>query len=131
MVAYENFFRAVSSSTQAADGGGGVAFGEAASAFIEHERTMVVRGRRPGEGAVEQELARGAGDQIRAAHDFGDFHQRIIDRAGELVAGQVVFSPNEKVSEIDARDRALRTGGAIDEFDHLAIRNAKSPVAGG
>ena len=79
-------------------------------------------------GAVEQELAAGAGEQIGSAHDFRDSQVIVIDRAGELVAGQVVFSPDEEIPEIAAGDFCVQAECAIDEGNRFAIRDAKSPV---
>ena len=77
-----------------------IALCEADTLGVGHEWAVEKRGFNQAKSAVQQELAASAREKIRTAHDFGDSHVADIDRAGELVAGQVVFSPDEEVAEI-------------------------------
>ena len=120
--------RALSRSAKFPQAGCGISFGEPDTSCIGQKRT--VKKRRCGElqGGIEEELAKRGGDQIRAAHHLGDLHSGVIHRARELIARQVVFSPNEEVSEIDAGNLLLRTEAAVREADCLPVRNAKTPA---
>ncbi len=69
--------------------------------------------------------------EVRAAHDFGDLHRGVIDRAGELVAGQVVLSPDEEVAEIAPATCAPAAQRAVGEGYRLAVGHAKAPVHAG
>ena len=113
-----------------AEGEGVVAFGETLAAVVEHERGVVVGGGGVAEGADEEQLAKGALDEIGAADDFGDAEFGIVDGAGELVAGHVVFAPDEEVAEIAAGDGVLRAEAGVVEGDGLAVGDAEAPVDG-
>ena len=115
---------------EGAEGEGVVAFGEALAMVVEHERGVVVGGRGVAEGAEEEELAKGGADEIGAADDFGDAELGIVDGAGELVAGGVVFAPDEEVAEIAAGDGALGAAAGVGEKDFFAVGDAEAPVDG-
>jgi hypothetical protein len=86
-------------------------------------------GGRPTEGAVEEDLLEGAGDEIGAADDLGDFHPVVIDDGGQLVGGQAVLSPDEKIAEIAPRGCGLGALSAVEEGEGGGgIRDAKAPV---
>src|SRR6185503_14547866 len=104
-------------------------FGEADRAIVGHERTVIIFWDSFAERAEKQNLPEGGFDQIGAAHDFGDLHRRIIHGAGELVTGDVVFSPHEEVAEIAAGGGALWAETTVVENDFfLGVGHAKPPV---
>ena len=115
---------------EGAEGEGVVAFGEALAVVVEHERGVVVGGRGVAEGAEEEELAKGGADEIGAADDFGDAELGVVDGAGELVAGGVVFAPDEEVAEVAAGDGALGAAAGVGEKDFFAVGDAEAPVDG-
>jgi hypothetical protein len=73
-------------------------------------------------------LPGGGPEQVGAAHDFGDEHGGIIHDDRKLVGGAAVVAPDDKISEIAARDELLRPELAIDKADGFAIRNTKAPI---
>ncbi len=105
-----------------------VAFGEALAVFVVKQRTVVEGGLGFAEGAVEQELATGGGEEIGAADDFGDAHRRVIDGAGQLIAGEVVFAPHEEVAEIATGGFGVRAGASVEEGDVRALGNTEAPI---
>ena len=115
---------------EGAEGEGVVAFGEALAVVVEHERGVVVGGSGVAEGADEEQLAKGGADEIGAADDFGDAEFGVVDGAGELVAGGVVFAPDEEVAEVTAGDGALRAAAGVVEMDFFAVGDAEAPVDG-
>ena len=57
--------------------------------------------------AHQQPLARCRLQQIRAPYDFRDPHGRVVDHNRELVGGNIVAPPDEKIAKITARNVAL------------------------
>ena len=51
------------------------------------------------EGAIQEQLAKGGTEKIGASHHFCDFHRRVISHHRQLISGNVVFTPNDKVPE--------------------------------
>ena len=80
------------------------------------------------EGAIQEQLAAGGGQEIRAANDFSDLHFSVIHRAGELIAGKIVSSPDKEVSKIATSSLFMRAESFIVEADFLSVWNAKAPV---
>ena len=117
-------------STEGAEGEGVVAFGEALAVVVEHERGMVVGGGDMAEGADQEKLAKRRADEISAADDFGDAELGVVDGAGELVAGGVVFAPDEEVAEVAAGCGTLRAAAGVVEKDFFAVGDAEAPVGG-
>ena len=52
------------------------------------------------ERAIKQQLTRGRQQQIFAAHHFSDLHGGIVHHHGELVGGNVIVTPNDKISKV-------------------------------
>ncbi len=73
-------------------------------------------------------MAKGALDEVGAAHDFGDAEFEIVDDGGELVARGVVLAPDEEVAEGRAGDGGARPEGGVVERERLAVGDAKTPV---
>ena len=73
------------------------------------------RRRRQTKRAIEQNLACGGEQQIRAANDFGDLHGGVIDDDGELISGNVVLTPDDKIAEVFSSNELLRPKMAVDE----------------
>jgi hypothetical protein len=71
--------------------------------FILHERAVVIFGGRVFESFKEQELPERAAEKVSAAHDLGDAHECVVNNTCELVAGEVVFSPHQDVTEFLSR----------------------------
>jgi hypothetical protein len=64
--------------------------------------------RRPAERAEQQQLPKRTPHQVGAADDFRDAQLSVVDHGGELIAGHIVFSPDEEIAEIPPRHRVLR-----------------------
>ena len=79
------------------------------------------------ERAIQQDLPRGAHEQIRPTHDFRDLHLRIIHHARELISRNVIIAPDHEVAEIFARDKSLFAEIFIMKGDAFTIRNAETP----
>src|ERR1019366_7439706 len=78
--------------------------------------------------AHQQQLPRCRLQQIRAPYDFRDPQGRVVDHDRELVSGNIVTPPDEKIAEVTTCDVALPAEIQIREFNHLALGNAKPPV---
>lgn len=61
--------------------------GEARAFLVRHQRAVKERRRCQIQGAVEEDLASGGDEEIRAANNFGDAHGGVIYNAGELIGG--------------------------------------------
>ena len=105
-----------------------MALGQPAAIVVHHQAAMVPGGRLDAQRAKEQNLPRGRFQQVGAAHDFRDAHGRIVGHAGQLIAGNVVAPPDDKVAEVHAGHKALRTQVEVDELNRLAVGNAETPV---
>lgn len=116
--------------TERAEAEGVVAFREADAGFVEHKRGVVINRRGRTERAEEEELAKGGFHEVGAADDFGDAEIGVIDGAGELVAGDAVFSPNEKIAEVAAGGGDLRAERGVFEGERFTIGDAEAPVDG-
>ena len=125
------------------DAQGIVPFGQPRSSGVPHQFAMEIIGSGIGRIAMtaigvstisvtqrahQQQLPRRRLQQIRATYDFRDPHGRVVDHDRELVSGNIVAPPNEKIAKIAARDVALPAEIQIREFNHLALGNAEPPV---
>src|SRR5690606_17303929 len=72
--------------------------------IVCHQRTVNERGQRLPKGSQEQDLPKGRGDQVRAAHDLRDAHLSIIDRTRQLVARKIVLPPDQEIAEVTPAD---------------------------
>ena len=113
---------------EGAEGEGVVAFGEPLAGGVGDERAVKKCGSRNTEGAEEEELAERGFDEVGAADDLGDVEIGVVDGAGELVAGDVVFAPDEEVAEVAAGDGALRAEVEIVEDELFVVGDAEAPV---
>ncbi len=113
---------------EGAEGEGVVAFGEALAGVVGHERAVIKGGSRNAEGAEEEELAESGFDEVGAADDFGDVEIRVVDGGSKLVAGHVVFPPDEEIAEVAAGDGALRAEMVIVEDEFFVVGNTEAPV---
>jgi len=89
---------------------------------------VVESGRKPFQGAVEQQLPRGAEQQVRAAHNLGNSHRGVVHDAGQLVGGDFGVAPDDEVAEVSAGDELLRAEVLVHKEDHLAVGHAEAPV---
>lgn len=105
-----------------------MALGEALTVRVADEGNVKPRRRFPAEGAVEEELAGGAEEEVRPAHDFGNLHGVVVGDDGELIARHTITPPNEKITEVFSGNKVLRAEVPIDVLDRLAVRHAEAPV---
>ena len=105
-----------------------VAFSEADAGVIEHQRAVIKRRWLEFEGAVEEKLAGGGKQEVSAADDLGDLHGGIVRYHGELVGGNIIGPPDDKVAEVLAGDELLRAEMAVGKGDNFAIGHAESPT---
>src|SRR5690606_13022671 len=82
------------------------------------------------ECAEEKELAESGFDEVGTANDFGDLHRGVVDGAGELVTGDVVFAPDEEVAEVAAGGGVLFPEAGVGERNRFTVGHAKAPVDG-
>ena len=108
-----------------------MALGEAHSVLIPHQFAVIVPGYRQAQGSIQQNLAGGGFQQVGAADDFSDLHGGIIDYYGQLIGGDIIFSPDDEVAEIFAGHQLLRTQVQINERNFFSIGDAKTPVHSG
>ena len=79
------------------------------------------------QGAIEQQLAEGRAEQIGAAHHLGDPLGSVIDHDGELVGRNVVLSPDDEITKVEAGHGALQPSAQIEKLQHFVLGNAKAP----
>ena len=84
--------------------------------------------RRQPERAINQNLPRRADQQIRAAHDFGDPHRRIVHDARELICRNIVVPPDHKIAKILSGDKSLFATIFVREGNRFAVGNAETPT---
>ena len=104
--------------------------GEAHALIVHHQGAVIILGFRSTKRAEEQDLSEGGFDQISTADHFSDVHVCIVHCTRELVAGQIVFSPNKEISKIPAGHGALLAHVRIDKSYLTIVEYAKSPVGG-
>jgi hypothetical protein len=115
---------------EGADSEGVVAFGESEAVFVAEEMGVEVAGCREVEGALEEDLARGGFEEVGTTDYFGDLGVGVVDDAGQLVAGDIVATPDEEVAEVFASGEGLRTEVEVGEDDGFAFGDAEAVVAG-
>ena len=76
---------------------------------------------------AEQNLPRGADEQIRTAYDFADLHGCIVNDTDELVGGNIVRPPDHEIAEVLSGDERLRAKIVVGEGNGFAIGNAEAP----
>lgn len=115
---------------QCAQTQGVVPFGQPLALFIHHQCAMKKFRRRQFQRAVKQQLPRRAHQQIRASHDLGDLHHRVVHDAGQLIRRNFIPvppGPDHKVAEILARHKCLRAEMPVPERNRFAIGNTEAP----
>ena len=80
------------------------------------------------ERAVQQKLAKGGEKQVGSSYYFGDSHGGVIDGAGKLVTGLVVFSPDDKIAELTISRGGLLTKMSVNKSQSFLVRQVKAPV---
>ena len=105
-----------------------MAFGQADSLFVRHQRAVIELGRRHPERAIQQQLPGGGREQIGAAHHLGDPHRRVVHHDRKLVSRNAIVPPDDEIAEVLARDELLRPAMAVSERNPLAVRHAETPV---
>ena len=94
-----------------------VALGEATAVRTDHERNMEILRLRQAKGAMEDDLGRGRGEKVVAAHDLCDAHRGIIDHDSEGVAGAITARDRE-IPGIGGDILREGTGETIGEGDY-------------
>ena len=89
-------------------GEGLMRFRETSPGVVGEEWAVVEGGRGVSEGAPEQKLAEGAGDEVCAAHNFSNVKEQIIEGGRELIGGEAIFTPDQKVAKHFACNGLLR-----------------------
>ncbi len=108
-----------------------VAFREPDSIRVSQQFAVEIVGRLVSQSADQEQLPRCGLQEIGAAHDFRDSHGSVIDCYRELIRGNVIAPPNQKVAEIPPSQVAARSQMQVCKFDGLGIGNAKAPVRSG
>lgn len=108
-----------------------MALGEALTFVVQYEIAVVEGGNGKPKGTVEQDLASSGFEEIFAADDFGDGHFGVVDGDCELVRGDVVAAPDDKVAEVTASSEGLWAEMLVDESDSFAVWHAEAPVNAG
>lgn len=89
--------------------------GQPYSLLILHQRTMEILGLRVSQGSNQQQLARGALEQIGAAHYLGDLHCLIVGYNSQLIRRYVIAPPNQKIGEVFSGNELLFTKAQVME----------------
>ncbi len=105
-----------------------VPFGQPFAIFIQHQFAMKKFRQRQTQGAIKQNLPRGADQQIRAANNFGNFHCRIVHDARELIRGNVVVPPDNEIAKIFSGDKFLFAEIFVVKRNCFAVGNAETPI---
>ena len=80
------------------------------------------------ESPVKEQLAGRGLEQVFAPDHLGDVHGGVIYYDRELIGRQVIVPPDDEISKIYSGAIPLWAAVSILEPDHLAGRNAESPV---
>ena len=104
-----------------------VPFRQPLAVFVTHQLAVEKFRRRKTKRAIQQNLPRGADEQIRAAHDFGNVHRRIVHRARKLIRRHAVAAPDDKIAKVFSGDELLRAKIFIVKGNGFAIRHAEAP----
>jgi hypothetical protein len=124
----ENFRRGEALVSEGSDFEASRSFGEAVSLGVAHKRAVEpVRWSGP-EGAVEEDLAGGGGKEIGAADDFRDGGQDVINHHSELIGGDVIAVPHQKIAKVSSRHFLNRAKISVHETNRFVVGHAESPV---
>jgi len=127
-VSRDYLFGSPSALAQVPDAKRVVAFGEARARIVDDEMAVVKSWRSPAQGAIQEQLAGGGLQQIRAADDFGDSHFGIVDGDGELICRHVIVAPDDEVAEIAPCAESLMAEMKVEKTELLAIRHSTTPA---
>lgn len=105
-----------------------MSFREASPGVVGEKRAMVEGGRAVVEGAPKQKLAEGAGNEVCAAHNFSNVKQHIIKGGSELVGGEAILAPHQKIAKHLAGNGLLEALASIIEAQKLSLGDAEAPV---
>ena len=75
--------------------------------FIAQQWTVKVSRHRISQRADQQQLSRGALEQVCTADDFSNLHGRIVHNHGQLISRDVIATPEQKVGEVASGDELL------------------------
>ena len=101
--------------------------GQPDSAGVRNQGTMIKSWKLQAQSLIKQELSGGRFEQVLASNNFADLHGGIIDNHGELVRGHIVMPPDNKIAEIRAGHKLLRTVITVDERDCFGV-GSEPPV---
>ena len=102
-------------------------FGQPLAALVAHQFAVEKIWRRQIQGAIQQNLARGADEQIRSAHHLGDLHRRVVHGARKLIRRHVVVPPHNEIAKIFSSDKLLPAAISVRERNGFAVRHTKTP----
>jgi hypothetical protein len=80
------------------------------------------------EPLVKQELPRGGSQQVLASHYLGDLHVRIIHHYRQLVGGDSIMTPYDKITEIISCHKFLEAATEVDKRNDFSVWHTKPPV---
>ena len=103
-------------------------FGQPFTFFIQHQFAMKKFRRRQTQRTIKQNLPRRAHEQIRAAHNFGNFHRRVVNDTSKLIRRNIIVPPDDEIAKIFSGDEFLFTKISICERNRFTVGNAKAPV---
>jgi len=112
---------------QVADREAAGALGEALPCGVADQRRVAPCGRLPAERLVEQDLPRGAREQVFAANHLGDLHRMVVGHDGQFVGGEIVAPPDDEVAEVDAGRPTHGAAESVVKLDRAAVGHAESP----
>jgi hypothetical protein len=114
---------------QGAQAQGVVPFGQAGAGLVGEQRAVAEPGWFEPKGPVEEQLPGGRFEQVFASDYLGDVHGGIIHHYRKLIGGQVIMTPDHKISEVFSSYELLRRIESVNKPDRLAIGHAETPVA--
>src|ERR1051326_5476861 len=96
--------------------------------FVAQERAVKICWNRIVQGVHQEQLPRGALEQVCASDDFCDLHGCIVNHYGKLIGGDIVATPEKKVGKVAAGDELLLSGVAVVKRDRFSIGYFESPA---
>lgn len=84
-------------------------------------------GRRPTQCFEKKYLPCRAWQQVCASHYFRDAHVGIVHYTGEVICGQIIVTPHNKVAKVPARHKGLQPALPIVKSHRASIRHAETP----
>ena len=124
----KHLFRCVALLAKCAQTEGIVALGEPSARGVADEVAVVIGGGREAECAGQEQLAGSGLQKVCSADDFGNLHGCIVHYYSELIGGDIISTPNHKVSEIVSRDIGVWSEVEVVEAEGLSVRDAEAPV---